>query len=59
MSNIIEAPRFSCALGGALNTVTAIEGLVPIIHAGPGCGVQLFTDRALPEVLEGPGGLGE
>lgn len=39
MSNIIESPRFSCALGGALSTVTAIEGYVPIIHAGPGCGV--------------------
>lgn len=39
----IEAPRFSCALGGALGTAVAIYGTVPILHSGAGCGIgQLF-----------------
>lgn len=58
MSNIIEAPRFSCALGGALSTITAIEGLVPIIHAGPGCGVQLFYGQSFAGGFRGSGWIG-
>lgn len=50
---IIETPRFSCALGGALSTVTAIEGTVPIIHAGPGCGVQLFYGQSFTSGFRG------
>ena len=39
----IEAPRFSCALGGALGTAIGIYGVVPILHSGAGCGIgQLF-----------------
>ncbi len=39
----IEAPRFSCALGGALGTAVGIYGVVPILHSGAGCGIgQLF-----------------
>ncbi|MDD4300042.1 MAG: nitrogenase, partial [Methanomicrobium sp.] len=39
----IEAPRFSCALGGALGTALGIYGVVPILHSGAGCGIgQLF-----------------
>ena len=39
----IEAPRFSCALGGALGTAVGIYGTVPILHSGAGCGIgQLF-----------------
>ncbi|HWQ63479.1 MAG TPA: nitrogenase component 1 [Methanospirillum sp.] len=39
----IEAPRFSCALGGALGTALGIYGTVPILHSGAGCGIgQLF-----------------
>ncbi|HWR41173.1 MAG TPA: nitrogenase component 1 [Patescibacteria group bacterium] len=37
MSNIIEQPRYSCALG-AQQTVVAIKRAVPILHSGPGCG---------------------
>lgn len=36
MSSLIEKPRFSCALA-AQQTVLAIPGGIPIIHAGPGC----------------------
>lgn len=39
----IEAPRYSCALGGALGTAVGIYGVVPILHSGAGCGIgQLF-----------------
>lgn len=58
MSNIIETPRFSCALGGALNTITAIEGVVPILHAGPGCGVQLFYGQSFTGGFRGSGWIG-
>jgi nitrogenase molybdenum-iron protein beta chain len=37
MPNFIERPRYSCALGGALATVTALPGAIPIMHATSGC----------------------
>ncbi|WP_378953573.1 nitrogenase component 1 [Pelosinus sp. sgz500959] len=37
MSNFIERPRFTCALGGAMATVTALPKAVPILHAPSGC----------------------
>ncbi|WP_224957807.1 nitrogenase component 1 [Geomonas subterranea] len=43
MNGFVERPRFSCTLGGALSTVTAIHGTVPIVHAAAGCGGNLFT----------------
>ncbi|MDP4178837.1 MAG: nitrogenase component 1, partial [Bacillota bacterium] len=36
MSNVIEQPRYTCAIG-AQQTVLAIRGAVPILHCGPGC----------------------
>ncbi len=36
MSKYIEQPRFGCALAGQ-QTVLAIPGARPIVHAGPGC----------------------
>lgn len=41
MSTIIEQPRFTCALG-AQQSVLAIPGAFPIVHAGPGCSSRLF-----------------
>lgn len=39
----IEAPRYSCALGGAHSAALALYGAVPILHSGAGCGLgQLF-----------------
>jgi nitrogenase molybdenum-iron protein beta chain len=35
--DFIERPRYSCALGGALATVTALPGAIPILHATSGC----------------------
>ncbi|WP_292389633.1 nitrogenase component 1 [Methanosarcina sp. UBA5] len=58
MSKIIETPRYSCALGGALSTIMAIEGSVPIIHSGPGCGVQLFYGQSFTGGFRGSGWIG-
>jgi nitrogenase molybdenum-iron protein beta chain len=38
-SDIKEAPRYSCSLGGALSTTLALYGGVPILHSGAGCGL--------------------
>jgi nitrogenase molybdenum-iron protein beta chain len=40
--NYVERPRFSCALGGALETITSLPGVAPVIHAASGCGGNLF-----------------
>ena len=40
---VMEAPRYSCALAGAYSTAIGIFGVVPILHSGLGCGIgQLF-----------------
>ncbi len=46
MSDYIQNPKYSCALG-AQQTVIAIPKGVPIVHAGPGCSVKIsgFFDR--------------
>ncbi len=40
MSNLIEQPRYSCALG-AQQSVVAIKRAVPILHSGPGCSAKI------------------
>ncbi len=35
--NYIERPRYSCALAGAMTTVSALPRGVPVLHAAPGC----------------------
>jgi len=40
MSRIIESCRNHCALLGAIQTVRAVEGLLPIVHSTAGCGRQ-------------------
>jgi nitrogenase molybdenum-iron protein beta chain len=40
MDNVIEQPRFTCALGGQ-QTVLAIPGAQPIVHGGPGCSMKV------------------
>jgi nitrogenase molybdenum-iron protein beta chain len=37
MSEFIERPRYFCALGGAMETLSALPEVVPILHAAPGC----------------------
>jgi len=36
---VVEAPRFTCALGGAYGAALATYGTVPILHSGSGCGM--------------------
>jgi len=33
----VERPRYSCALAGAMTTITALPHGVPLLHAAPGC----------------------
>lgn len=43
---ILENPKYTCALGGALSVITNIYRTVPIIHAGIGCGLnQMLSYR--------------
>jgi len=37
MSDYIERPRYQCALGGALVTITTLDRFIPIVHSAPGC----------------------
>ncbi|MDR1677798.1 MAG: hypothetical protein LBS44_05330, partial [Deltaproteobacteria bacterium] len=41
MKEFIERPRFSCALGGALITLTSLPEVIPIVHAAMGCAGNL------------------
>ncbi|MDF2987470.1 MAG: vnfD 1 [Eubacterium sp.] len=41
MSTIIDRPRYLCALGGAISTLSALPRAIPIIHAAAGCGSNL------------------
>lgn len=40
MREYVENPRISCSLSGGLGVVGAIYRAIPILHAGPGCGLQ-------------------
>lgn len=54
MSNVIEQPRYTCALG-AQQTVLAIKRAIPIIHAGPGCSSKMFGSLARHSGYQGTG----
>jgi nitrogenase molybdenum-iron protein beta chain len=43
--SILDQARYVCALG-AMQTVQAIHGAIPIIHAGPGCAGKLAGSMA-------------
>jgi nitrogenase molybdenum-iron protein beta chain len=45
MTVIAENPRYSCALGGALTTVSSFYRVIPVIHGGPGCGMMLYNGQ--------------
>lgn len=56
MSEIIDRPRYTCTLGGALGTLKALPGkVVPIIHAAPGCGGNLGYTISLSAAYAGSG----
>jgi nitrogenase molybdenum-iron protein beta chain len=39
---LLETPRHTCALGGIYAAALAVQGVVPILHAGGGCGWANF-----------------
>lgn len=41
MSTIIDRPRYLCSLGGAISTLSALPGVISIVHAAAGCGSNL------------------
>lgn len=55
MRNFVENPRVSCSLSGGLGTVGAIYRAVPIIHAGPGCGLQASVGTQIDYLGGGTG----
>ncbi len=56
MTHIIDRPRYTCTLGGALGTLKALPGkVVPIIHAAPGCGGNLGYTISLSAAYAGSG----
>ena len=56
MTHIIDRPRYTCTLGGALGTLKALpDKVVPIIHAAPGCGGNLGYTISLSAAYAGSG----
>lgn len=46
MGGFIERPRTACALGGALATISALPGVVPVVHSALGCAGNLSNAAA-------------
>ena len=40
MAKILDKQRYTCALG-AINTIHAINRVIPVLHSGPGCAGKL------------------
>jgi nitrogenase molybdenum-iron protein beta chain len=53
----VTEPRTLCALG-AQQSVVAIEGAVPILHAGPGCGYKVHLGLGMFNGFQGGGRCG-
>ena len=58
MGDIVENPRYSCTLGGALATVRNFNRTIPILHAGPGCGPQITMGQNVAAGFQGVGYVG-
>ena len=52
---VLENPKYTCALGGALSVITNIHRAVPIIHAGIGCGMQQMLSFRAAGAQQGVG----
>ncbi|MFC2019671.1 nitrogenase component 1 [Chloroflexota bacterium] len=55
LSEIQRGVRFSCSLGGALATVTAIDRGVPVVHAAPGCAYNSYIGQFVCSGCQGGG----
>ena len=53
--SVIEAPRYSCALGGAYACVMETAGAIPILHSGGGCGFAQWWAMSLGAGAVGSG----
>lgn len=53
-TNTISRPRYGCAIG-AMYTASAIPGVVPITHCGPGCADKQYTSLAFYNGFQGGG----
>ncbi|MEI7556743.1 nitrogenase component 1 [Candidatus Chlorohelix sp.] len=51
----LEAPKYTCSLGGALAVITNINRIIPIIHAGAGCGQNQLLSFRMAGGLQGIG----
>ena len=57
MSQILHEDRNGCALHGAVKAISAVEGLVPVLHASAGCGLGArFPENTLAGSLAGTAG---
>lgn len=57
MSELIREDRNGCALHGAIKTLSAVEGLVPVLHASPGCSLGArYGEAAKSGSLSGAAG---
>jgi nitrogenase molybdenum-iron protein beta chain len=43
MSKFVDRPRYTCALGGAVGTLRAMDRTITIIHGSAGCGGNITT----------------
>jgi nitrogenase molybdenum-iron protein beta chain len=45
MTIVVEKPRNGCALAGALETLSEVGGVVPIVHSNSGCAIQNYLSN--------------
>ncbi|MDA8233649.1 MAG: nitrogenase [Clostridia bacterium] len=55
---VVEAPRYSCALGGAYAAALATFGTIPLLHSGGGCGFAQNAGQSFADGLNSPGPVG-
>jgi nitrogenase molybdenum-iron protein beta chain len=54
-NNFIERAKSSCALGGAIATISSLPRCIPIVHASGGCAQTLSATYNLGSGYKGPG----
>lgn len=57
-NHVIEAPRYGCALSGAYEAVVGLNGGVPILHSGSGCGMSQLHGSSYAGGQNAPGDYG-
>ncbi|ADY57017.1 oxidoreductase/nitrogenase component 1 [Syntrophobotulus glycolicus DSM 8271] len=55
MANFIDRAKFTCALGGAIVTLSALHRTVPIVHASGGCAGMLSNTYNMAGGYKGAG----